>query len=294
MKMKKLVLWAICAVAVMIGCKNPGQTKSAAGNDSTTVDSTVVAEVIEDVRVDTLVTDTVSFEKEEGKIKFSLYVEYPVAGCDSVLRCARGYINDFLSGAYDGPMDDARKMIRTNGEKLFDSFTEMCAVTAEEDDVDELFLHKTVTKRCETNTFVTFALWTCEYTGGIHGISYESGWTFSKKSGRCFTYDMMKDLDSPGFLRLMKEGLKKYFTSKDSPQLIDDDELSEELVSFGGSVDELPLPDTEPYMTEEGVTFIYQPYEISYYAAGKPEFTIPFDVAMPYLTTEAKELFIDK
>ena len=280
-------------MAVMIGRRNLGQTESAEGNDSTTVDSTAVAEVCEVVRADTLATDTVSFEKEEGKIKFSLYVEYPVTGGDSVLRCARGYINDFLGGAYNGPMDDARKMIRTNGENLFYSFMEMCGVTAEEDDVDELFLHKTVTKRCETNTFVTFALWTCEYTGGIHGISYESGWTFSKKNGRCFTYDMMKDLDSPGFLRLMKEGLKKYFTPKDCPQLIDDEDLSEELVSFGGSVDELPLPDTEPYMTEEGVTFIYQPYEISYYAAGKPEFTIPFDVVRRYLTLEAVELFLN-
>jgi len=30
-------------------------------------------------------------------------------------------------------------------------------------------------------------------------------------------------------------------------------------------------------MTEKGVTFIYQPYEISYYAAGKTESTMPYD-----------------
>ena len=67
--------------------------------------------------------------------------------------------------------------------------------------------------------------------------------------------------------------------------------LKEELVSFSGSIDELPLPDFEPYLTEQGVTFIYQPYEISYYAAGKPEFTIPYNVVKPYLKAQAIELF---
>ena len=70
-----------------------------------------------------------------------------------------------------------------------------------------------------------------------------------------------------------------------------DEALKQELVSFDGDIDDLPLPDFEPYMTEQGVTFIYQPYEISYYAAGKPEFTIPYNVVKPYLTAEAIELF---
>ncbi len=61
--------------------------------------------------------------------------------------------------------------------------------------------------------------------------------------------------------------------------------------SYGGSIDGLPLPGSEPDLTERGVTFIYQPYEISYYAAGKPEFTIPSDAIRPYLTPQAVELF---
>ena len=39
-------------------------------------------------------------------------------------------------------------------------------------------------------------------------------------------------------------------------------------------------------------TFIYQPYEISYYAAGRPEFTIPYDVVIPYLKPQTIELFL--
>ena len=104
----------------------------------------------------------------------------------------------------------------------------------------------------------------------------------------------MRDTESPAFKRLIKEGLKKYFIGEEEKKDMSDEDLLEELVSYDGSADELPLPDSEPYMTENGITFIYQPYEISYYAAGKPEFTIPYDVVMPYLKESAKELFLDK
>ena len=46
-------------------------------------------------------------------------------------------------------------------------------------------------------------------------------------------------------------------------------------------------------MQEKGVKFVYQPYEISYYAAGKPEFTIPYAAIRPYLTPQAVKLFLN-
>ena len=107
-----------------------------------------------------------------------------------------------------------------------------------------------------------------------------------------FGYDMMKGLDSPAFKKLIKEGLRKFFSKEGDEKGMSDEDLKNELIAFDGSIDELPLPDTEPYMTEQGVTFIYQPYEISYYAAGRPEFTIPFDDARPYLKLHAIELFL--
>ena len=37
--MKKLLIWAVCAMAVMISCKNKGQTGAVEGVDSLVVDS---------------------------------------------------------------------------------------------------------------------------------------------------------------------------------------------------------------------------------------------------------------
>ena len=287
--MKKLLILAVAGL-VLADCGN--KTAKGSDNDTTATVETPAVEVSDDVRMDSLKIDTVSFDKEEGIYKFGLMAEYPVAGGDSVVKAVREFINDFLGGAYDGPLADGKAMVKRNGELMWGNFLEMCG-DANEEEVDELFLYKMVNRGYETKTCVTFLASVTQYTGGAHGIGFDSGRTFSKLNGKCFGYDIMKDLDTPAFKRLIKEGLRKYFSKEGDEQGMSDEDLKEELVSFDGSIDELPLPDSEPYMTEQGVTFIYQPYEISYYAAGKPEFTIPYDVVKPYLKAQAIELFLN-
>ena len=286
--MKKLIAFTMTALMI-VACGN--KTAQGGDNDTTATMETPAAEVSEDVRTDSLTTDTVYFDKEEGIYKFGLSADYPVAGGDSVVKAVREFINDFLGGAYDGPLADGNAMVKRNGELMWGNFLEMCGDADSEDPV-ELYLYKEVSKFYETKTFVTFLTLESQYTGGAHGIGFESGHTFSKINGKCFGYDMMKDLDTPAFKRLIKEGLRRFFSNEGDEQGMSDEDLKEELVSFDGSIDELPLPDSEPYMTEQGVTFIYQPYEISYYAAGRPEFTLPYDVVKSYLKPLALELFL--
>jgi len=281
----------VVAALTMSACNNKASNGGVAGGtDSVAVDS-AVTEMNKVVGADSLKTDTVSYDKEEGIYKLGLWVEYPVAGGDSVVKAVREFINGYLGGSYEGPLDDARKMMKENGEMMWGRFQEMCG-DADTEEVNELFLNKMVNKDYETNLFVTFMAFTSHYTGGLHGMGVETGHTFSKFNGKCFGYDMMKDLDTPAFKRLIKEGLRKFFSNEGDEQGMSDEDLKEELVSFGGSIDDLPLPDSEPYMTKNGVTFIYQPYEISYYAAGRPEFTIPYDVVRPYLKPQAMKLFL--
>lgn len=281
----------VVAALTMSACNNKAANSGiAGGTDSVAVDS-AVTEMSKVVSADSLKTDTVSYDKEEGIYKLGLWVEYPVAGGDSVVKAVCEFINDYLGGYYEGPLNDARKMMKENGEMMWGRFQEMCG-DADPEEVNELFLNKMVNKDYETNLFVTFMAFTSHYTGGLHGMGVETGHTFSKLNGKCFGYDMMKDLDTPAFKRLIKEGLRKFFSNEGDEQGMSDEDLKEELVSFGGSIDDLPLPDSEPYMTKNGVTFIYQPYEISYYAAGRPEFTIPYDVVRPYLKPQAMKLFL--
>lgn len=286
--MRKMSIFAILGMMAIISCNNKGQTRPADNKDSVTVD-TIVPETGHDVRTDSLKTDTLFYSKEEGKFRFNLAADYPVEGSDTLVKVVREFVNDFLGGAYDGPLDDGQAMIKKNGEIMYGNFVEMCG-DADLEEVLELYYYKSVEKGYETNAFITFMTMGGQYTGGLHGIGFETGVTFSKTNGKTFGYDMMKGTDSPEFKRFIKEGLRKFF-STEGQEAMSDDDLLQELVSYSGSIDELPLPDSEPYLTEKGVTFIYQPYEISYYAAGKPEFTIPYDAIKPYLTAQAIELF---
>jgi hypothetical protein len=290
--MRKSVLLTISAMVVMISCNNQQRTTSAESSDSLSTDSAAIA-VSDNSLADSLQTDSVSFEKTEGIYKLDLFAEFPVSGGDSVVKAVREFINDFWGGSYDGPLSDGQAMAQRNGEMLWGEFLEMCG-DADLEMVNELFLYKTVSKLYETSNFVTFQAMASQYTGGAHGIGYETGHTFSKKTGETFGYEMMQHLDRPAFKGLIKEGLKQFFCSDSERKDMSDEDLLNELVSYDGSADQLPLPDAEPYMTEKGVTFIYQPYEISYYAAGRPEFTIPYDVVEPYLKPQALKLFLNK
>ena len=284
-------LWlVIFGMIAIVSCNHQGLPRSVDSRDSVAVDS-ISPETDDVAPMDSLKTDTVSFSKQEGKYNFGLLAEYPVEGGDSLVKAIRVFINDFLGGAYEGPLDDRQKMIEKNGEIMYGNFLEMCG-DADLDEVYELSYFKSVSRSFESNAFVTFMTLQTQYTGGLHGMGFETGVTFCKANGKTFGYDMMKNTDAPEFKRFIKEGLKKFF-SPEGYQDMSDEDLLQELVSYSGSADELPLPDAQPYMTEKGVTFNYQPYEISYYAAGRPEFTIPYEAIEPYLTPQAKAWFLN-
>ena len=52
----------------------------------------------------------------------------------------------------------------------------------------------------------------------------------------------------------------------------------------------LPLPVTDPWLTRDGIVFLYQEYEIACYAMGRPSVILPYEVLLPLLTDEAKAL----
>ena len=84
---------------------------------------------------------------------------------------------------------------------------------------------------------------------------------------------------------LLRKGLTDYF--KDGDMEITPEELDNVLFLESGTI---PFPAWTPFPGENGLVFTYQQYEIAAYAAGMPNFTIPYDEILPYLTPEAKLL----
>ena len=132
---------------------------------------------------------------------------------------------------------------------------------------------------CANPRFVTYR---CEsyydlnsYNHGDEGLDCV---TFSVKDGKRWGWNLFTRKGKKKLTKLFKPGLKKYFGVKT------DGELYEHLM--GG----LPLPETAPYLTDKGVGFIYQTYEIAPFCDGSPEFVVPFDKLQDLLSPEAKEL----
>ena len=85
------------------------------------------------------------------------------------------------------------------------------------------------------------------------------------------------------YIELFKKALmQQYFKVKTGKEL--DDLLMLPTPGY------LPKPVSDPYLTKEGVVFVYQQYEIAPYAAGSPKFTLPYSEVKKYMTHTVLDL----
>lgn len=228
-----------------------------------------------------LVTDTVKIEKDTGKTKTTIMAVYPQNGNQALTTAIKEYISEQLGGTYSGQLDNADSVISyyCNAHsdsllKMYDGFGNGYAPM--------LYYSQVITIAEETNTYVTYTDIVEEFLGGAHGMTNMSGTTFRKSDGRRFGDEILRNTDTQDFHDLLKEGVKQYFTSNGTK--INSDEELKAMLLPEQFVEYLPLPKSHPYLTKEGVVFIYQPYEIAPYAAGRPSFTIDYNKIRPYLT----------
>ena len=225
---------------------------------------------------------TYSFSGREGMAHADVSVEYPVDGEARLVDAIRKHIANHAGLESDEvELSDGQGIVDSYGNHLMEEMKMLAADYEGDDYVTEIYHDWSFTKLCETDNYVTFLGEADMYTGGIHGISFQAGTTFFKEDGTTFTTEMLRNTDSAAFQKLIRDGLREYFKSENEE--LSDEELGEYLIAVE-DVNNIPLPGAEPYITEEGVCFIYQPYEISFYAAGMPEFTVPIEQLKPFLT----------
>lgn len=232
-----------------------------------------------------LATDSVKYENKTKTVEVTIKVDYPTAGNAALVNAIEEFISEDLGGTYTGSLANADSMLAYYGNMQADSLNAM----RDGEQLDMVYAYAYEAKKAyETDTYVTYVATTYGYTGGAHGMGSETGVTIRKSDGRRFGHDMLTGTESDAFHMLVKEGLKTYF--KDCGEAIDTDEQLKALLITDNDVNYLPLPATAPYITAEGVTFIYQQYEIAPYAAGMPQFTLPLETMRPYLTATAQKM----
>jgi hypothetical protein len=116
-----------------------------------------------------------------------------------------------------------------------------------------------------------------DYTGGAHGMTTDSCFTILLNKGRFLTQE---DLFDDSSLDKISELIIKQI-AKDNK--VDDPIKLEEEGFF--SVKEIS-PNSNLYATNEGITWIYNPYDIAAYAIGSVEVTIPYSELKPYLKAQ--------
>ena len=138
--------------------------------------------------------------------------------------------------------------------------------------------------------FVTFIYDSYVFSGGAHGMSFWQTKTISKSNGKLINGNILNNkVNTAEFKPLLKQGLNAYFTAqKGAVYQCDFQEADLQNEVFGEyNVNNLPLPQSKPFLTDNGVGFAYLPYEISWYANGRISFVLPYEIMKPYLTSEA-------
>ena len=149
-------------------------------------------------------------------------------------------------------------------------------------DVMQYQIDVEIEKEYETEKYCVFSLDHYVYSGGAHGSSLGvGGMTFCKSDGKRFT-SFLKPSVVKQLQPLLRKGLVSYFSGQD--ENVTEATLGN-MLQIEGSL--IPLPADTPYPSEKGLVFRYGQYEIACYAAGKPEFCIPYSKIKPYLTSEA-------
>ena len=236
-------------------------------------------------------TDSLSFENKTHTAIVTLKADYPTSGPDALTTAVREYISEQLGGTYGGSLAAGDSVMDFYG-KRHTARLDVIAKDLEGSATPTPSFTQTITAAAETPAYVTYTDCSESFLGGAHGITAQTGATFRKSDGRRFGWEMLRDTDTEDFRALLKEGLKEYFAAG-ADTTITDGQLAETLLADGG-VDYLPLPKSAPYLTADGVAFVYQPYEIAPYTAGRPSFTVGFDKIRSYLTQTVIKMIDNK
>ena len=116
----------------------------------------------------------------------------------------------------------------------------------------------------------SYAMDVYEYTGGAHGNRYLLIQNYDLQTGNAVSE---QDLFIDDYYEPLKSLLLEALIVQ-----TDEAETKKDLRRLGYSVDDV-VPNENFYVTAEGITYVYNPYEIAPYAMGCIQISLPWDAA---------------
>ena len=132
--------------------------------------------------------------------------------------------------------------------------------------------------------YVTYSIDSYVYLGGAHGSSVSREVNIIRDTGKVLT-ESVDTTKTKELQPILRKGVIDYF--KDCGEDVSDDKLNDMLFINDNTI---PIPACTPALTNQGLKFIYQQYEIGPYALGMVNFTVPYDKIKKFMTGEAAKL----
>lgn len=130
--------------------------------------------------------------------------------------------------------------------------------------------------------FITYRFYTYYYTMGMHGFMEEYYLTFNNVTGHLLGFDdLFRKRDFKQVVEMVSKEITKYNRNYGFDTMwsawIKKDELSSNATSIIKEVRHDTLYYPRPALTNRGVVFSYQPYEIAAFSEGVRHFVIPYN-----------------
>ncbi len=283
MKKTLSIIAALTIAAAIAGCKNSSSSDPFATGEFLTENAKYNCEE------KFWLTLTEKYDDQDStEILVSLDIDWPKETGKNIVsvNAVRDWIKEHLSflneykNVYEGNMNDANALTKFYG----DSYKKRFEAT-DDFPAPALSFDIQVKKEFENDKCVTYTYLLDQYLGGAHGGRTHYGATFRKSDGKIMTnFITNNDSSDEGLNNIIKKGLMKYWE-------IDNEETLYEY-TWENAVTKYyaKLPDHSPCFVKDGLLFSYQEYEIAAYAAGAPEFIVPYAEIEKYLTPSAADL----
>ena len=280
-----IIFGCILIVGIVIGIfvfslKNNKEPLAVASDSIIAVTDSVVEEPIMQTLFSTF---PVSYGKETDDVNAEVIIDFPQTNNEILQESVASFIvkaliDDYTWGknprpTYDGDLTDGGTIAKFFVDNKVREITDERA----RDSIDSFAWEESISIKmvCETEKLISYQVDFRGNHGGVSGgILY--GVTFSKSDGHIVrVIDNSSDSQLKAYLiRFVNSNL-----DNDSKELLFVDELRAH-----------PYPQKDPFITEKGVRFIYQKYEIGAGALGDVDIVIPYANIAEYMSEEALQL----
>lgn len=266
--MKKICLGVFCLTMVLLlaSCQKKHMATSMKGLADKNLETTEIR------CADSLI-------KKDYSIRVSITAEFPKNSKDALSASVQEWISEQLGSTYQGSFAKGKSMLKYYVDK------QMKVLDVWENGMPgEITYDVRIRKIYETDLLVTYQYEMEGYFGGAHGARAVQGVTFRKVDGRRMDWNIFLPDKSWEVQKLITKAIQKdYFE-------IEDDKEFHDALLIGEYEDILPRPQTCPVYVKDGISIIYQQYEVAPYAAGLPSCVLPYDKVKPLLSVTGQLL----